>query len=159
MAAHCHVALGRTLTNNDDRRSATLNPRLGGLKCMRANRHHYAPKSLDSCRAKPERETQPEGAPDNPPSARRCRPNRSESADHAASARPREYGGFNRPNSMGQGAGDAEKADCDFGLASQLNHAFCPTRAQHHCAALRDTHDHRQDRVLDDCPLPIHSMH
>ena len=94
MAAHCHVALGRTLTNNDDRRSATLNPRLGGLKCMRANRHHYAPKSLDSCRAKPERETQPEGAPDNPPSARRCRPNRSESADHAASARPREYGGF-----------------------------------------------------------------
>ena len=97
MAAHYHVALGRTLTNDDDRRSATSNPRLGGLKSMRANRHHCAPKSLDSCRAKPERETQPEGAHDSPPTARRCRPNPSERADHAASARPREYGGISLP--------------------------------------------------------------
>ena len=72
-------------------------PRLGGLKSMRASRHHCAPKSLDSCRAKPERETQPEGAHDSPPTARRCRPNPSERADHAASAHPREYGGISLP--------------------------------------------------------------
>lgn len=100
MAAHYHVALGRTLTNNDARRSATSNPRLGGMKSMRANRHHYAPKSLDSRRSKPERETQPEGAQDNSPYVLRCRPNRPECTDHAASARPREYGELIQPHAL-----------------------------------------------------------
>jgi hypothetical protein len=48
MAAHYHIALGSTRTDNGYHKSGTTIPRLEALKSMRGNRHHYSRKSLDS---------------------------------------------------------------------------------------------------------------